>query len=255
MASPARGCALSQPRARDGSNPSIQPQDVLEESNTRGYRARITAGSTLQLLQPAEDLGPAASGAAAEPWEEQSSSSSAELNCHTLVPFPGKQRFLRWTETEAEVITEMRYDAAGLGQTQAAPGTRRELQEQQQPQSCHIPALTRTQTLQLPSSNMNTEPLRALPKLLCNSHGAILGCSHRKMPLEAPYILYFPPKFHPPHAPEEIIKHTDCRLSVTGSQTLLQHPQPSPNHQGTSGSPLSPGPPSPNSPFSPILDG
>lgn len=93
--------------------------------------------------------------------EEQSSSSSAEpepphsgaIAWETNVPSVDRKR--SWSN---QVITDTRYDAAGLGQSQAAPGSHRGLQEQRQSQSWHLPALTQTQTLQLPSSNVSPEP-------------------------------------------------------------------------------------------------
>lgn len=89
----------------DRSNLSIQPQDVLKRATPRGHRAQIPAGFTLHLLLPeaSKDLGPAASGAAAEPWKSRTAAPLLSLNCHTLVPLPGKQTFLQWTEREAEV--------------------------------------------------------------------------------------------------------------------------------------------------------
>lgn len=134
-----------------------QPQDVLKGSNTQGLQGSDpcwlhSAGSPARgqhriwALQPQELLQSPGKSRAAAPLPSQ--------NCHPRVPFPGKQRFLCWTEREAEVITDtLEIRSSRAGTDQAAPGG---LQEQSQ--SWHIPALTRTQTLQLPSPNTNTEP-------------------------------------------------------------------------------------------------
>lgn len=63
------------------SNPSTQPQDVLKESSIQGLQGsnHCWLHSVTPPARPAKDLGPAAPAAAAEPWEEQSSSSAEQL--------------------------------------------------------------------------------------------------------------------------------------------------------------------------------
>lgn len=106
VASPAQGCALSQSRARDRSNPSIQPQDVLRDSNTQGPQGSnhcwLHSATTpargqqrIWVLQPQELLQ--------SPGKSRAAAPLLSLNCHTLVSFPGKQTFLHRTEREAEV--------------------------------------------------------------------------------------------------------------------------------------------------------
>lgn len=73
-----------------------------------GLKSLLASLCNFSCPRPAKDLGPAASGAAAEPWEEQSSSSSAEPELPHTGAISWKQTFLGWTETEAEVITDTR---------------------------------------------------------------------------------------------------------------------------------------------------
>lgn len=91
---PGQGCALSQPRAWDRSNPCIQPHDVLRESNIQGLQGSNhcwlhSAPSPAQgqqriwALQPQELLH--------SPGKSRAAAPLPSLNCHTLVPFPGNK--------------------------------------------------------------------------------------------------------------------------------------------------------------------
>lgn len=63
-----------------------------------GLKSLLAPLCNFSCPRPAKDLGPAASGAAAEPWEEQSSSSSASTATHwchfleTNVPWLDRNR-------------------------------------------------------------------------------------------------------------------------------------------------------------------
>lgn len=56
-----------------------------------GLRSLLAALCRFSCPGPGKDLGPAASGAAAEPWKSRAAAPRPSLSCHALVPFPGKQ--------------------------------------------------------------------------------------------------------------------------------------------------------------------
>lgn len=89
-----QGCALSQPRAWDRSNPCIQPHDVLRESNIQGLQGSnhcwlhsapspARGQQRIWALQPQELLH--------SPGKSRAAAPLPSLNCHTLVPFPGNK--------------------------------------------------------------------------------------------------------------------------------------------------------------------
>lgn len=81
----------------DRGNLSIQPQDVLKESNIQGPQGSnhcclhsatppARGQQRIWVLQPEELLQ--------SPGRSRAAAPLLSLNCHTLVPFPGKQTFL-----------------------------------------------------------------------------------------------------------------------------------------------------------------
>lgn len=138
-----------------------------------GLKSLLASLCRFSCPRPAKDLGPAASGAAAQPWEEQSSSSSAEPQLPHSGAISWEQTFLRWTETEAEV-TKKRLQTRDTMQ-QGWDGPRLLLGPVGAAETVTVPVLAH------PCSDTNTDTAAAQLK---HEHGALRAL---KAALEQPW--------------------------------------------------------------------